>query len=276
MLVPCGATSSAKHAFRCASALLFGFMTSGVYVRCEEKFRAFGGAVIPSVDEESLRRLGTSRQMREPMKFWVDQRVQVKSGIVVEDKDYVIRSVWWRLPSRNVGVVQQVSESEKGARCTVLFPDRDGWEEHPLDKQALARDRTEPEKLAGTVVALEHVDGLAVDPWSVGVVVSDEDGGILVELPVSIIRLEEPQVRDRVIRGPDWSGYADGGDSSYGLHAENPDRFFGTVVSRRDDDGNCDVEWELTGRITSMRFDSLGGYYEIVKMPGESDDSSDD
>lgn len=252
-----------------------------------DSFQAFEGSALPAVDRQAVQRSGSPLQNRDPVKFWTDRTVCQKRGIVIEDKDYVVRKRYWILEGQHLGRVQKVVVGDRGAKCTVLFDDATGWREQALaerpESQTVTSSTMTVSRTGGTEVdtmsTTYHVEGVAVGPADVGVIVGETSEGTVVEFPAQLLRLEMPQMHDKVVRGPDWAGsYADGGEMPFGESAHEAEGPTGSVVGLRDADGNYDVEWEVTGRITVVRFDAAGGFYDIVKVPGDhepADPSSD-
>jgi len=259
----------------------------------DEPFRVFPGRVLPEVDRETVLRGTSPQQTRDPVGFWKARRAYQKSGVIVEDRDFVVRERYWIPESRDVGEVVKVTAGDNWVTCSGLYRSASKWREQALPERPDSRtektmtievERPGPfEKVRiDTVTTTYHIEGLGVPPERVGVIVEETPEGTLVDTPSHLLRLELPRIRDVVIRGPDWAnGYADGGAVGYGENPDSPEQYVGTVVTDRDADGNYDVEWSQTGRTGSYRFDDSRGYYDIVRMAGadgseaESSDGDD-
>jgi len=253
------------------------------HVVADETFRVFSGAVLPDVDRETVVRGVSPSQARDPVDFWSERRVYQKSGVIIEDRDFVVRARYWVPESTDVGEVVGVTVGDNLVTCRVLYRNPSKWREQALPERPTSRTETSTsieverpgpfEKVRiDTVTTTYHIEGFGVPPERVGVIIEETQDGTLVDTPSHLLRLELPRIRDSVIRGPDWAGgYADGGVVGYGENPDSQERYVGTVVTDRDADGNYDVEWALTGRTGSYRFDDSRGFYDIVRTNGDED-----
>lgn len=252
------------------------------HLSAEESIAAeaiFSGDVTIGVAMDDLKKLATPMRERDPKKFWLNQVVFQKCGIVVEDRDYIIRKRYWFLDSYDVGRVTEVSEADDGIRCTVLFNSNERWQQKGFDK-ALdsvttvnttvmpAREGFRVESL----VATYRSEGVAVDKTKCGIIVRHaNEKAVYVEFPAALLCYDLPRVNDRVERGPDWSdGYADGWSEPIG--PSDAKKYYGEVRAPRSLDGSIDVFWPVTGRTTSHRFDNFGGFFDVQKTTADRDE----
>lgn len=214
-------------------------------------------------------------QNRDPVGFWNNQRVFQKRGIVIEDKDYIVRNRYWILDERATGRVKEVIPLAEGARVRVVFADDKGWQQQGFVK----RDQVVTERKSTMTVRQSYqgdtdvetdevsysyrIEGVWVDPSTAGMLSYDDNGRPVVEYPSTIVGLVRPHIGEAVIRSLDWcDGFADGGPLPFGRLASLPGEYAGDVVDFRDQDGYVSVRWRKTGRTTSHRFDSHG-FYDI-------------
>lgn len=212
-------------------------------------------------------------QNRDPVGFWENQRVFQKRGIVIEDKDYIVRERYWVLDETATGLVKEAIPLKDGARTRVVFANTNGWQERGFEKRGkVVTERKSTMKVRSNyrgdadvetdeVSYSYRIEGVWVDPSTAGILSYDDNGKPVIEYPSTIIGLVRPQIGDTVIRSLDWcNGFADGGPSPFGLLALLPSACAGEVVAPRDEDGYVAVRWQNTGRKTSYRFDSHGFY----------------
>lgn len=255
----------------------FGFLSCSVCVvnigRASDD--QFGGDLVPTITAEQLKMAATPAQLRDPERFWAGKKVFQKLGIVVVDKDFIVRDRYWELDANAVGKVVEVKQTGQGPMCRVSFANREHWQQRAFAKTPVATT-TEKQTLQVTHAGYEavsistsfRVEGVAVDRRYCGLVVNDDGGSeIIVEFPAALLSRAMPYLNDKVARGPDWcDGYADGGSVPIGqMEEEVAEGCEGIVVRERDGDGNIDVEWVLTGRVTTHRFDSRG-FYDIERL----------
>jgi hypothetical protein len=228
-------------------------------------------------------------QQRSPVSFWKGKKVFQKRGIVIEDRDYIVKNRYWILDEAAVGDVIDVVVLKEDVRLIVRFPkEKNGWKETGFEKsdQQVSeststttttirknyRGEMEGESDTLTYTYSYKIKGYEVDKAYCGVLDHDDNGHPIVDFPATIVGLQRLTVGDRVVRGPDWSdGYADGGSSPVGQMASHSDEFFGTVEHPRNVDGYVDVKWQKTGRLTAHRFDSHGFYDVEILAPAKAD-----
>lgn len=216
-------------------------------------------------------------QFRDPKRFWLEQQVFQKRGIVVEDDDYIVRRCYWVLDPTVVGQVTDVEVVDDGAFLTVRFENiGGGWRKHGINMQDRAVSKTSRATTVRTdpygdgadiqtdeVTFSYRIEGEEVDPAFCGLLLRIDDRMAVVRFPVSLVSLAPPRVGDEVVRSWDWhDGFADGGDRAVGMNSGSADDCVGVVESQRDDKGFVNVRWKQTGRRKSHRFDNFG-YYDI-------------
>jgi hypothetical protein len=73
-----------------------------------------------------LRKWEQPSQFRNPVGFWSGRRVIQKRGIVIEDRDHIVRERYWVLDEYATGNVVEVSLVSTGARLRVRFISKAG------------------------------------------------------------------------------------------------------------------------------------------------------
>jgi hypothetical protein len=229
-----------------------------------------GGALVPAITVDDLKACATPAQHRDPEKFWTGKKVFQKLGIVVEDRDFIVRDRYWEIDANAVGTVVRVRQDSIGPVCRVVFVSTEHWQQRGFEKKPVAMT-TEKQALQVTHAGYEavsistsyRIEGVAVDRRFCGLIVSEDGDGRSVEFPAALLSKAMPRLNDKVVRGPDWcDGYADGGAVPIGQIERVAEGCEGVVVKERDRDGNIDVEWLRTGRTTTHRFDSRD-FYDI-------------
>lgn len=233
----------------------------------------FAGNFGAEISVEDLKKLGTPTRDRDPKRFWLNQRVFQKDGIVVEDRDYIVRERYWILDSYDVGRVTEVKQGDDGTRCVVLFDSDERWQQKGFDKKLDTVTAVESTVIparegfrVGCIVTTYRNEGVAVDKARCGIIVRHaNEEAVYVEFPAALLCYELPRVNDRVTRGPDWGdGYIDGWSEPIG--PSDSEKFYGEVFAPRDLDGSVDVFWPVTGRTTTHRFDNFGGFCDVQKI----------
>lgn len=259
------------------------------------------GSVVPC-DEKSLEeRPAKSAKSNDPQAFWNNRRVYQTRGIVIEDGDHVVKSRWYELDWRAVGTVCRVQPRDDKVMVTVVFENDQGWVtkimEPPgaVQQMILELGRKSPD--AETFEFIGQANGWSVNEELCGLIQETpekkppgdeqvdeqprEPGAAMHDLvfPVRVVfcadllRLELPKKNDEVCRGPDWdSGYADGSSSPLADADQRRSPHIGVVVGERSRDGNVEVQWNSTGRRAAYRFDSLGGFYDVVKIAADGEE----
>jgi hypothetical protein len=230
--------------------------------------------VIAAISVDELKQFSVPHQERNPAQFWKGKEVFQKRGIVVEDKDFVIRKRWWELSRYHVGTVQDVDVDHRGGSATVLFRNKPKWMEKPGGPgQASSKEQSITVTRDGypkhTIAISSRAEGIAVDEKCCGLLIKEEAESCCVEFPWALLALVWPEMNDRVVRGPDWcDGYADGGNTPFGPNTNVDKKCIGVVRSSRDSQGYVEVEWEVTGRITSHRVD-VRNFYDVLRVRTE-------
>lgn len=233
----------------------------------------FTGDFASEISVEELKKLGTPMRDRDPEEFWLNQRVFQKDGIVVEDRDYIVRERYWILDSYDVGRVTEVKQGDDGTRCTVLFESDERWQQKGFDKKLDSVTTVESTVVparegfrVGSIVATYRNEGVAVEKARCGIIVRHaNEKAVYVEFPAALLCYDLPRVNDRVTRGPDWGdGHADGWSEPIG--PSDAKKYYGEVFAPRDQDGSIDVFWPVTGRTTTHRFDNFGGFFDVQKI----------
>lgn len=220
-------------------------------------------------------------QEREPEKFWMQQTVFQKKGIVIEDSDYVVRKRYWVLDPTVKGRVVEVDRLLNEVLLSVRFQGISvGWREHG---DSVRNRRVETTRRAvrvngwyegGKVEADEvkfsyEIEGVKVSPERCGVITLREGQAVVVRFPSHLLSLEPLRKGDRVVRSWDWDGgFADGGNNATSSDQSTAAEFFGVVDSERDRHGFVAVTWAKTGRKKLHRYDHRG-YFEIQKSEEE-------
>jgi len=226
--------------------------------------------LVPAVTLNELKACATPSQHREPEKFWTGKKVFQKRGIVVEDQDFIVRDRYWELDTNAVGKVVGVRQTGMGPICRVVFVDNEHWQKRGFEKKPVSQT-VEKQSLQVTHAGYEavsistsyRIEGVAVDRRLCGQIVSEDGTQRIVEFPAALLSRAMPRLNDKVVRGPDWcDGYADGGGVPIGQVEAGAAGCEGVVVKERDRDGNIDIEWVRTGRVTTHRFDSRD-FYDI-------------
>lgn len=224
----------------------------------------------------TVRALSESCQSRLPEEFWMHRKVKFRPehNNVIEDADYLVRKQYWELDSTAVGTVTAVTLGEQSNKLRVRFESQDGWKVRALqvrDEVVTTQSQTVTETAPGAVTiqsnsTVGRVEGRRLfTPEQCGVIVETSGDVVFVDCPDSIVNLPDPQVGDTVIRGPDWFGFADGGNRRFGRNHGKPEEFAGKVIERNDGENHVDVRWVKTGRITACRFDH-NRFYDVVLL----------
>jgi hypothetical protein len=234
------------------------------------------GTVLPDVKAGDVVRYSRPLRSLDPKTFWNrNRRVYQKSGILIEDDDYVVKERWWELDSRSVGSVVETRQTDRGWVVEVLFATDDGWQPRTFEKQ-LESETSEQKTVtltrrgyqAQTLTLTYKVNGVAVDRSQCGLIRRREAAAAYVEFPADLLSYELPRMNEQVMRGPDWfDGYADGGYVPFGNLGEQRGACLGSVTEERNDDGNITIRWDRTGRTSSYRFDNRHGFCDIEKVP---------
>lgn len=235
------------------------------------------GDLIPTIDREAMSLELQPCAVRDPKTFWHGRRIFQKAGIVVADKDYVIRNGYWYLDEFSTGRVIDISRGAAGWTCRVRFnvTARKSW-----DRRIISEGDKRPQTLevkrvgykTSYILATYRLEGFAVAPELCGLIVSEKAEITEVEFPVALISPEMPQGNDRVARGADWlDGYIDGGPVPMGPVPGDPSLYLGSVVKKRDADGLVEVKWHTTGRTSVHRFDDRRGFFDIQRFDPDAD-----
>jgi hypothetical protein len=251
----------------------------------EEKAGQFQmqGQLLPTVTKEDKDRSVKPLRDRDPQKFWGrHRRVCQTKGIVIKDKDYVVKykeGKWWKLDTHVVGTVVEVRRNDLGVVVQVLFKNRNLWGEQTFtETPESVTTQTSEITLTRAGVREDRVTytrrqiGVAVPKESCGLIVREEGDAAYVDFPEGLLSYEIPGANDRVIRGPDWfDGYADGGETPFGDLGEGRDQYYGDVMGNRDTDGIIEVLWMKTGRKTVHRSNSPSRHVDVEKLPPAND-----
>jgi len=263
-----------------------GLILESASLACaEEKAVSFQlrGQLLPTVTKEDKDRSVTPLRDRDPEKFWGrHRRVCQTGGIVIKDKDYVVKykeGKWWKLDTHVVGTVVEVRRNDLGVIVQVLFQNRNLWDEQTFtETPESVTTQTSEIKLTRAGVREDRVTytrrqiGVAVPKDKCGLIVREEGDAAYVDFPEGLLSYEMPAANDRVIRGPDWfDGYADGGEAPFGDLGAGRDQYYGEVEKERDLNGNINVLWIKTGRKTVHRFDSPSRHVDVEKLPPAND-----
>jgi hypothetical protein len=245
-------------------------------------FPAFGAEAAGThassrITPESIANHSVPFKIREPREFWINRQVHLKqpNNNVIEDQDYVVRERYWTLDASSIGTVVGVTLVEDTQVLRVRFDNRNGWSEHGLEKRegvAVQQQSTVTPNGNGGVdmnseSTVRRIEGERLfDEDECGVIIEQSDNITIVECPSVICTLPKPSVGELVTRGPDWQGFADGGNRRYGPNTGKPETFAGEVIEEIDRDNLVDIKWKKTGRISACRFDA-SGFYDIVVIP---------
>jgi hypothetical protein len=227
------------------------------------------GPLFPALDRKGVESQKRPASQVDPRKFWGGRRVFQKRGIVVEDKDYIVRERYWWLDDRVIGRVVDVVETGGGWFCRVEFDKkmRANWQQKGFERQPEREWRLEQKRdgyKTESFLVEYRGEGVAVPRYACGLVVEERDGVAVVDFPSGLLSPELPRANDWVVRGPDWmDGYVDGAPVPIGPVADDKERFSGVVKSSRNSDGQIEVEWSVTGRTTVHRFDDARGFVDI-------------
>jgi hypothetical protein len=260
--------------FRLSFIVIVHAACGSVLTRAEEPANVLAGSIVPVLNAENLKFVNVPSQQRDPKRFWQGKKVFQKTGVVIEDKDYIVRERYWELGEHAIGKVAEVRPGAQGVVCRVIFGDREHWQQKGFEKKPVGESVVQEFQRSGYekthVTTTYRIEGVAVEKQKVGLVIEDGPDGLVVDFPALLLSLSKPNLHDQVVRSADWfDGYADGAEVPYGSVGADPRRFAGVVVKERDIDGNVEVEWLSTGRISTHRFDARLFYdIELLERAG--------
>ncbi len=231
--------------------------------------QGFEGDLIPDVS--TLRKhMNSCLRSRDPEAFWEGKRVVQRSGIVIEDADYLVRKQYWVLDQFVVGEVVGVELEQGRVFVEVSFSSMQHWERRVFeDREGDVRTETQRSvrftrygQDEEVVTTRKEVAGTYVEPTKCGVILRKNNESINVRFPERLLELEPPSFHAIVKRGVDWvDGFADGGATAVGNSGDNGS-YLGRVVNSMTKDRMVEVEWEATG-IRQLHRYGVGGFYAI-------------
>lgn len=289
------------HAFRGGNVLVLmllgaaGSLASGPVTAHAQEKRQEASESVPIVGRFTRYELDEWNEplaLRDPEKAWVGQPVFQKSGIVIEDSDYIVKQRYWTLDEKAIGTVAKVETVPNRPDLAKLYvrfegaPDGSpGWTERGFEFGREVVSTTTGEKTirndsAGGVrvestesTVTRERNGQPVKESEVGLIMDRTDKFTTVRYPMPLVGRLRPQPGDIVVRGPDWcDGHADGGGRPFGAlrdaEENGTSKYAGIVLAERDvRTGFVAVFWKATNRKTRHRFDALG-FYDIQVLPG--------